>query len=118
MSIEQAKKLRRTMTEAEKAFWYKVRDNRLNGYKFRRQMPVGKYIADFSCLECKAIVEIDGGQHNDNGDDVIRDRFLNDLGFQVVRFWNNDVLSNIEGVLSTLTLTLSQRERGLRSAAC
>jgi very-short-patch-repair endonuclease len=118
MSLKQAQQLRGKMTEAETLFWQSVRNRQLGGYKFRRQVLVGRYIADFMCLECKTIIEIDGGQHNDNVDDTVRDEFLNSIGFVVVRYWNNDVLNNIEGVLSTLTLTLSQRERELRSVAC
>lgn len=114
MSIARAKILRSRMTEAENFFWSHVRGRRLQGYKFRRQLPIGNYIADFVCLECKLTVEIDGGQHNENKRDAERDAFIGKAGFDVVRYWNNDVLNNIEGVLSTLTLTLSQRERELK----
>ncbi len=75
---------------------------------------MGIYTVDFLCLELKMIIEIDGGQHNENKKDEIRAAFLNELGFKVLRFWNNEALHNIEGVLSTLTLTLSQRERELK----
>lgn len=111
MSNTFAKKLRRDMTEAEKLFWRKVRNRSLSGHKFRRQVPIGAYIVDFLCLEEKVVVEIDGGQHNENKKDEERDVLLSQLGYCVIRFWNNDVLNNLEGVLSTLTLTLSQRER-------
>jgi very-short-patch-repair endonuclease len=99
-------------TDAEARVWREVRNSRL-GHKFRRQVPVGMYVVDFMCQELKLVVEVDGGQHADNERDKIRTEFLEDLGYKVVRFWNNEVLGNIEGVLSTLTLTLSQREREL-----
>ena len=109
-AIERARSLRKSPTDAETAVWQKIRANQL-GWKFRRQVPIGIYTVDFLCLELKAVVEIDGSQHADNKKDEIRTEFLNSLGYSVIRFWNNEVLGNIEGVLSTLTLTLSQRER-------
>ena len=115
MMLEQAKKLRKNATETETLFWFEVKDRRLGGYKFRRQCPIGRYIVDFLCLEKKLIVEIDGGQHNEREKDKIRDEYLSGLGFKVLRFWNNELLENMEGVLSTLTLALSQRERELAS---
>jgi very-short-patch-repair endonuclease len=95
-----------------------LRNRRLNGLKFRRQVPVGPYVADFLCKEAMLIIEVDGGQHATQVEyDQSRDEFLRANGYQVVRFWNNEVLKNIDGVLEelnrTLTLTLSQRERGL-----
>ncbi len=112
--LVKAKKLRANSTEPENIFWFEVRDRRLNGRKFRRQCPVDPYIVDFLCLEQKVIVEIDGGQHNENTKDKVRDEYLSSLGFKVVRFWNNEIQENLEGVLSTLTQTLSQRERELK----
>ena len=112
-AIDRAKLLRREQTDAEGFFWQKVRSRQL-GHKFRRQVPVGIYTVDFLCLELKLVIEIDGGQHAESKKDEVRTEFLNGLGYKVVRFWNNEVLSNIEGVLSTLTLTLSQRERELK----
>jgi very-short-patch-repair endonuclease len=109
-TLHKAQELRKHQTDAESLFWQNVRSRQL-GYKIRRQVPVGIYTADFLCLELKLIIEIDGGQHSDNEKDKKRTAFLNNLGFKVIRFWNNEVLGNIEGVLSTLTLTLSQRER-------
>ena len=73
---ERAKQMRREMTPAERKLWYALRDRRLIGYKFRRQMPVGKYIADFVCLNPKVIIEVDGGQHDDNTYDKRRDTWL------------------------------------------
>lgn len=114
--LTKARQLRQRSTNAEHILWQKLRNRHLNGYKFRRQTPVGVYIADFNCVHLKIIVEIDGGQHAEQKDyDSVRTEFLESHGYKVVRFWNNDVLTNIEGVLETLTLTLSQRERELKS---
>lgn len=95
-----AKSLRITMTEAESHLWYLLRDRRLCGYKFRRQMPIKPYIADFVCLSARLIVEIDGGQHSEQAEkDKVRDAFLRSQGFTVLRFWNNEVFENTQGVL-------------------
>jgi len=85
-------------------------------YKFRRQVPVGPYVADFLCKEAMLIVEIDGNQHSAQVEyDQHRDSFLRASGYEVVRFWNNEVLMNVNGVLESLTLTLSQRARELKA---
>jgi len=91
--------MRREMTDAEKKLWHHIRDDQLEGNRFRRQVPVKPYILDFCCLRKKLAVEVDGGQHADNSADVRSTQWLERKGFQVLRFWNNDVLSNIEGVL-------------------
>jgi very-short-patch-repair endonuclease len=101
-----ARRLRRTMTDAERRLWYHLRDRRLDGWKFRRQLPIGPFVADFVCLEARLVVEVDGGQHG--GDyDLARDAFLRRHGFAVLRFWNNDVLSRTHAVLVTIHATLS-----------
>ncbi|MBC7109313.1 MAG: endonuclease domain-containing protein [Methanomassiliicoccales archaeon] len=100
-----ARKLRREMTEAERLLWYHLRNRRLAGFKFRRQVPIGPYIVDFLCPEKRVIVEIDGGQHNfpdERSRDLERTRFLESKGYKVLRFWNNEVLGNPEGVLSVI----------------
>jgi very-short-patch-repair endonuclease len=108
-----AKNLRQNQTDAEKKFWYEVKAKRFQDLKFKRQYLVGPYYADFACPEEKIIVEIDGGQHNENVKDELRTKYLEKEGFQVIRFWNDEVLSNMEGVLLTLSLALSRkRERG------
>ena len=107
-STPKARALRHNQTDAEIAFWNQVKDRRFHGLKFKRQHPVGIYFADFVCLEHHLIVEIDGGQHNDNPQDEVRTKYLNNSGFKVIRFWNNDILSNIEGVTHSLTLALSR----------
>ncbi len=86
------------MTAAEKRLWAILRDRRTGGLKFRRQHTVGRYIADFACVEIKLIVEADGGQYNENAADEKRTATLRDEGWRVVRFWNNDILENLEGV--------------------
>jgi very-short-patch-repair endonuclease len=111
-----AKSLRKQQTDAERLLWRQLRDRRFAGYKFRRQVAIGHYIADFVCLKYLLIVEVDGGQHLEQRRyDETRTRYLESQGFRVMRFWNNEVLGNIAGVLDALTLALSRRERGLES---
>lgn len=87
------------MTEAEKLIWQNVRNKQL-GHRFNRQIIIeNKYIVDFYCAGKVLILEIDGGQHNDNASDKIRDAFLQERGYKVLRFWNNEVLGNLEGCL-------------------
>jgi very-short-patch-repair endonuclease len=98
-----AKKLRYESTEAEKLVWRYLRARRLDGLKFRRQHPIGGYIADFVCLENRIIIEIDGGQHaNEKNKDREREAWLKNQGFKVLRFWNNEVLENLEGILEVI----------------
>jgi very-short-patch-repair endonuclease len=94
-----ARALRRSMTDAERKLWFALRDRRLAGTKFRRQVPIGPFVADFACYEAKLVIEVDGGQHSESAKDARRDRWLTENGFRVLRFWNNDVLKNIDGVL-------------------
>ena len=102
-----ARRLRQESTGAEKKLWSRLRDRRLASAKFRRQLPIGPYIADFACVEAQLIVELDGGQHADRAEhDEARSAFLNSKGFRVLRFWNNDVLLNIEGVLTVILQAL------------
>lgn len=83
-----------------------MRSKQLRKLKFRRQQPIGRYIVDFVCFEQLIVIEVDGGQHAENNKDKTRDKWLNDQGFKVLRFWNNDVLENIEGVLESLYKSL------------
>jgi very-short-patch-repair endonuclease len=101
--------MRHEITEAERRLWSHLRDHQLDGWPFRRQHPIPPYIADFACIEARMIVEIDGGQHAESRRDERRDRMLSDDGWQVLRFWNNDVLSNTEGVLTAITTALRSR---------
>lgn len=102
-----ARKLRKQPTEAEKRLWAAIRDRQVNGAKFRRQVPVGIYVADFLCTEARLIVEIDGGQHGEEVD-AARTAALNAAGYRVIRFWNNDVMNNLAGVLEGLAAALSR----------
>jgi very-short-patch-repair endonuclease len=99
--------MRRDMTDAERKLWLLLRDRRLDGAKFRRQTPIGPYIADFVCLRRKIIVEADGGQHYENQRDEVRDQWLAGEGYRVVRYSNLDILKNSEGVLTDLLTHLS-----------
>jgi len=113
-NTQRARALRKNQTDAERLLWQHLRGRQLLGYKFRRQFPIGDYIVDFACLPLKLIIEVDGSQHMSNVNyDNARTLYLENHGFQVVRFWNNDVLTEINSVLEALTLTLSQREREL-----
>jgi len=97
--------LRKVPTDAEKKLRSRLRQHQL-GCKFRRQHPVGGYIADFACIEQRLIVEADGGQHADNPNDAIRTRRLEALGWRVLRFWNNDIMANADGVVETILQAL------------
>ncbi len=99
MSIGKAKELRQNRTDAEKRLWGRLRRKRVDGFRFRQQAPIGKYIVDFVCFEAKLVVELDGGQHAEQAEyDAKRTEWLESQGFQVLRFWNNEVFENIEGV--------------------
>ena len=105
-----ARKLRQGQTDAEKALWGRLKNNQLEGVKFRRQQPLGSYIVDFVSFERKIIIEVDGGQHNEREvekRDEERTTWLKGRGYQVLRLWNNDVLTNMEGVLEKIEEALS-----------
>jgi len=97
-----AKKLRINSTDTEKYLWKYLRGKQLTGFKFRRQHTIGKYIVDFVNLERRIIIELDGGQHLENKKDKLRDKWLKERGYDVLRFWDNKVLTNIEGVLEVI----------------
>ncbi|RWK61875.1 endonuclease domain-containing protein [Mesorhizobium sp.] len=97
-----ARSMRREPTEAEDRLWHELRGRRLDRIKFRRQVPVGKFIADFVCAEARLIVEIDGSQHADSNYDRVRDAELKARGFRVLRFWNDDVLRDLSAVCDTI----------------
>ncbi|MBF6025858.1 endonuclease domain-containing protein [Lysobacter niastensis] len=120
-----ARSLRRRMTDAEVRLWFHLRNRAFMGCKFRRQHPVGPYIADFTCIEARLIIELDGGQHAGSGRDASRTASLENEGYRVLRFWNNDVLTQTDAVLAAIVAELSaraaltpalsrKRERGLR----
>ena len=98
---EDVKKLRENGTDAERALWQRLRAKHLR-FRFRRQFLIGPYIVDFVCLRAKLIVEIDGGQHGGERD-TTRTDWLEKRGYKVLRFWNNDVLGNVDGVLSVIS---------------
>jgi very-short-patch-repair endonuclease len=103
-----ARQLRSRMTDAERKLWFALKDRRFAAFKFRRQVPVGPYVVDFICFESRLVIEVDGGQHADSVRDVERDNWLLQNEFRVMRFWNNDVLQNLEGVLASLSEQLER----------
>ncbi len=106
-----AKELRSNLTDAERLLWHRLRSRRLAGFKFRRQVSIGPYVVDFVCWSAQLIVEADGGQHSTRTEyDRRRDAYLRRQGFSVLRFWNNEVLGNIEGVLEVVIRELRGRE--------
>jgi very-short-patch-repair endonuclease len=106
-TISRARELRKNATEAEKRMWRALREN-FPGAKFRRQVPIGPYFADFFSFAAKLVIEVDGEQHGEAQDyDARRTAFLESQGLRVIRFWNNDVLSNMEGVVATIAESMS-----------
>jgi adenine-specific DNA-methyltransferase len=100
-----AKKLRREQTDVERKLWLALRNRQFHGCKFRRQQPVGPYVADFVCFESQLIIELDGGQHGLNESivyDQARTRYLEKDGFQVLRFFNRELNDNFDGVLEAI----------------
>jgi very-short-patch-repair endonuclease len=97
-----AKAMRKSSTEAERALWYMLRSRRFSGYKFRRQVPIGRYVVDFICFEKRLIVEADGSQHAESEHDRRRDEWLAAQGFRVLRFWNFNIMTDREMVAETL----------------
>ena len=103
-----ARRLRRDQTGAERLLWSRLRNRQLGGFKFKRQLPVGRYIADFACIESRVIVEVDGGQHAEQVQyDTERTLVLEQAGFEVLRFWNPQVLEELEGVLEEILAALT-----------
>jgi len=108
LRVGTAKRLRRDQTDAERALWFRLRDRRLNGMKFRRQATVDGYVVDFLCANANLIIEVDGGQHAERQeDDAKRTTDLEARGYLVLRFWNNEVLQNIDGVVETIVASAS-----------
>ena len=103
-----AKRLRRDETDAERKLWLRLRDRQVNDLKFRRQQPIGRYIVDFFCPEHRVVVELDGGHHADQVQaDQRRTDFLNKAGYRVLRFWDNEVLTDAEAVLERIVEALN-----------
>lgn len=106
-AFNNAKTLRKKeqTTESEKLLWYYLKNRQLNNCRFRRQVAIGNYIVDFLCPEKKLIIELDGGQHNENRNiiyDNERTKYLNNLGYKVIRFWDNDIFKNMNDVLESI----------------
>jgi very-short-patch-repair endonuclease len=107
-----ARALRRNSTDAERTLWFELRDHRLNGASFRRQVPIQNYVADFVCHAAKLVIELDGGQHfsdSEEAADARRSATIEAKGFQVLRFNNHDVMTNRAGVLETITAAIAER---------
>jgi very-short-patch-repair endonuclease len=109
MANERARQLRRNRTEAERRLWWKLRELKQAGFKFRQQVPIDHFIVDFACLSERPIVEVDGGTHG-TGEELRRDarrqQYLRRQGFRIVRFWNSEVRENMEGVMDTIVAAL------------
>jgi very-short-patch-repair endonuclease len=109
LNTEPARRLRRNQTDAERLLWFRLRDRRLVGWKFRRQAPIDRFVVDFCCADAKLIVELDGGQHEqDKERDAPRTRVLGAMGYLVLRFWNHEVMRNMDGVLGEILSTINQ----------
>ncbi len=103
LTTDRARALRSNMTDAERLLWHALRNRQINHHRFRRQHPIGDYITDFACVEQKLVVELDGGQHQEQvAYDDQRSEFLRSHGWRVLRFWNNEVLKNLDGVLAVI----------------
>src|SRR4030067_92889 len=102
-----AKALRRRMTDTERRLWAQLRAHRLARWKFKRQQPIGAYIVDFVCFRARLVIEVDGGQHLGSEADRVRGEWLEGQGFRVLRFWNNEVLTELPAVLEKIAEALS-----------
>ena len=109
-SLASARRLRRNLTDAEQRLWRYLRQRQISGFHFRKQCPVGPYIADFACLRAKLIVQVDGGQHADSATHAVPAVCFTAHGYRTLRFWNNDVLANTDGVIIMITAALGQQE--------
>jgi very-short-patch-repair endonuclease len=111
MMIEKAKQLRKNCTDAERTLWRALRSRQLGGHKFSRQQPLGPFIVDFVCLEARLVVEVDGGQHNEaeqTAYDAKRTAWLQNENFQVLRFWDHEVLKQLDAVKQVIANALGQ----------
>ena len=102
-----SRSLRKNPTEAEKRLWRHLQRKQLQGLKFRRQQPIDNFIVDFVCFEKRLVIELDGGQHADSLADINRTKIIESKGFLVLRFWNNEIFENMEGVLKTISNTVT-----------
>ena len=109
LATERARELRANSNEAEARMWSILRGKRLGGHKFRRQHPIGPFIADFVCLEARLVIEIDGETHGNRASEVLdtkRTAYIEKLGFRLIRFWNDAVFNATEGVVETIIAAL------------
>lgn len=112
-SIARARQLRKQPTDAEQALWNLLRGRQLSGYKFRRQAPIGKYIVDFLCYRPGLVIELDGGQHQQQVNyDNRRTRWLESQGYPVIRFWSNQALAEPDALLEAILMALKKLEGG------
>ena len=119
MASKNACTLRRQMTDAERTLWTALRRRQIDGLRFRRQVPLGRFIVDFACYDARLVIELDGGQHADHAqEDAARTAWLETRGFRVLRFWNSEIGENLEAVLEAIREAAgsrrdaAQQERG------
>ena len=103
IKTDRVRRLRKDSTNAELRLWNRLRRRAIDGHKFVRQEAIGPYVVDFVCREKRLVIEVDGGQHADNEQDRLRDQWLRQHNYRVLRFWNNDVLGNVDGVLQAIS---------------
>jgi very-short-patch-repair endonuclease len=110
-NTEFARELRHHQTDAERKLWGRMRNRQIDGWKFRRQVPYGPYVLDFFCFEADLVIEVDGGQHAEEraAQDRERTQYLEDQGLHVIRFWNCDVLQEIDSVIEAIYAALGQK---------
>ncbi|WP_017966739.1 endonuclease domain-containing protein [Rhizobium leguminosarum] len=104
-----AEAMRKDSTPSENTLWQVIRDRKLEGFKFRRQVPLGRYILDFVCFEAKIIIEVDGSQHAENAADIVRDDHFKAEGFRILRFWNDEVENSLDFVCASILTQLRNR---------
>ncbi|WP_420347206.1 endonuclease domain-containing protein [Pelagibius sp.] len=119
MASKNARALRRQMTDAERTLWAALRRRQIDGLRFRRQVPLGRFIVDFACYDARLVIELDGGQHaGRQQEDTVRMQWLEARGFRVLRFWNSEIGENLEAVLEAIRdaagsdRDAARRERG------
>jgi very-short-patch-repair endonuclease len=104
-----ARRLRRNQTDTERTLWFRPRDRRLAGWKFRRQFPIDRFVVDFFCADAHLVIELDGGQHAIRTEaDAQRTKILEAMGYLVLRYWNNEVMRNIDGVMEDIAAALER----------
>jgi len=113
---ENGRNLRRNQTPAEKKLWSRLKDRQLNGVKFRRQHAISNYIPDFCAVKEKLIIELDGSQHLEQTEyDEERTKYFESQGYRVIRFWNNQIMSDMNGVILAITYALEENQKGKSS---